>query len=183
MTMTGQPMGGMLPGAPRHMGTSPDPGPALAMLVFGVPMLIMAGFLASDEIATMRGSVTLQGRVARISTVPGHSRTGERMPSRDLHAPVLAFRMPDGRAMEVVSRAYASTPCCAVGDAVTVRFPAGAPERAMILRLWDAWLWPALLGSVGIALVASALVTWRIARRRHAAAVLGPPGPGPVRRG
>lgn len=46
-------MGGMLPGAPRHAGTSPDPGPALAMLVFGVPMLIdlpMIGQTVTEEL-------------------------------------------------------------------------------------------------------------------------------------
>lgn len=151
-------------GAPGHAPV--DPGPALAMLVVGVPMLVVAGFLANNAITIMRHTVTTQARVVRVSHFPSYDRRGGVIPGRGLHAPVVALQTPDGRMLEVLVRVFAAAPCCQVNDRVTVRFPPGAPERALIVRPWDTWLWPGVLGLGGLVLSVAGLVTWRIARRR-----------------
>jgi hypothetical protein len=167
---------------PGQGGAQGCPVVVLAQLAVAIPMLVLAGLFAIDEIAATRASVTVPAEVVRISTVLGYARAGARMPSRDLHAPVLAFRTPDGRMVEVIARDFTKVPCCRAGEAVMVRFPPGAPERAKIRRWREAWLWPGVLGLGGLGVLASGLATWRIMRRRTTATPDRVAG-GPVRRG
>ena len=145
-----------------------DDGPALALLAFGVPLIVLAGVLAWNQVAAMEGTITATGRVASIRTIQGHDRRGNVVPERAMHAPMVAFRTPDGPVMHVASHDYARTPCCAVGDVVRLRLRLDAPDQLRIVSLRDEWLWPGMAALLGLVLTSAGVVVLRRNRRLRA---------------
>jgi hypothetical protein len=110
--------------------------------------------------------VTVQGRIAGFKAV-STSRHNSLS-----YAPIFGFGVEDGHFVTVVSHTSSSPPAFKVGELVTVRYPAGHPEAAVIDTFGQLWLMDLAVGSFGAVFFAVGLLTlvsgWRRGRRNLA---------------
>jgi uncharacterized protein DUF3592 len=132
-------------------------------LVVGLGLLAGAFISAYRTQSFLRTCVTVQGRIAGFK--PVHSVRN----NRTTYAPVFRFNVPGTHFATVVSHTSSNPPAFKVGEWVTVRYPAGHPERAVIDSFGQLWLMDWALGSFGALFFAVGLLTlisgWRRNRR------------------
>ena len=135
----------------------------LLRLVLTVSAIAAGGFMAScgTFIAASQLAQTPLGPSSRSSpgVVIAHKRSRYiRSRSGYVYAPVVRYTV-DGHAFEVTSRLATNTPM-PVGEAVTVRYDASAPERAVLVG-WAEWGMPVEWMAIGGPLLAAGILGWR----------------------
>jgi hypothetical protein len=132
-------------------------------LVFGLVALAGALISAYRTQTFLRTCMTVQGRIAGFKPVHSLRHNGTS------YAPVFRFDVPGTHFATVVSHTSSSPPAFKVGEWVTVRYPAGHPERAVIDSFGQLWLMDLAVGSFGAVFFAVGLLTlvsgWRRSRR------------------
>jgi hypothetical protein len=130
-------------------------------LVVGLGCLVGALISAHRTQEFLRTSLTVQGRITSFRKMH-HAR-------HNSYAPVFRFELPGTRFATVVSRTSSSPPEFKVGDGVTVHYPAGHPEQAVIDSFGQLWLMDWVFGGFGALFFAVGLLTlvsgWRRNRR------------------
>jgi hypothetical protein len=147
-------------------GTPSRAGQLLGKSVFilvGLGCLVGALIYAHRMQAFLRTSVTVQGRIAGFKPV----RTTQN--GLTTYAPVFRFEVPGTHFANVVSHTSSGSPAFKVGDWVTVHYPPGHPEQAVIDSFGQLWLMDLAVGSFGAIFFAVGLLTllsgWRRNRR------------------
>jgi protein-S-isoprenylcysteine O-methyltransferase Ste14 len=86
-----------------------------------------------------------------------------------MYAPVFRFEVPGTHFATVVSHTSSSSPAFKVGEWVTVHYPAGHPEKAVIDSFGQLWLMDWAVGSFGALFFGVGVLTlvsgWRRNRR------------------
>jgi hypothetical protein len=113
----------------------------------GLGLIAGAGVAVWMEMAFRRGAVETRGEIVRMVQHGTAGRTGSEAPG---WTPVFAFRLPDGKRIEVEAGYSTNPPCCRVGDAVTVLYDPAAPGRARMDGFMDSWFVATLLGGIGL---------------------------------
>jgi hypothetical protein len=111
----------------------------------GMGLLFLAGALISAYFTRqfLRTSVTAQGRVVALKPVHGGGHNSL------TYAPVFRFDVPGTHFATVVSNTSSSPPAFKPGEAVTVRYQQGHPEKAVIDSFEQLWLGDLVFGVVG----------------------------------
>jgi hypothetical protein len=122
-------------------------------LVVGLGCLVGALIYAHRTQDFLRTSVTVQGRIAGFKPVHS-SRNG-----LTTYAPVFRFEVPGSHFATVVSHTSSGSPAFKVGEGVTVHYPAGHPEKAVIESFGQLWLMDWAVGSFGAIFFATGLWT------------------------
>ncbi|MGO9340730.1 MAG: DUF3592 domain-containing protein [Terracidiphilus sp.] len=125
----------------------------LVFLVVGLALLVGASISAYRTQSFLRTCMTVQGRIAGFKPVHGVRR------NRTTYAPVFRFNVPGTHFETVVSRTSSNPPAFKVGEWVTVRFPAGHPEKAVIDSFGQLWLMDWAIGSFGALFFTVGLLT------------------------
>jgi hypothetical protein len=135
----------------------------LVFLVVGLGCLVGAFRYAYRTEVFLRTSVTVQGRIAGFKPVRT-IRTG-----RTTYAPVFRFDVPGSHFVTVVSRMSSGSPAFKVGESVTVHYPPGHPEEAVIDSFGQLWLMDCAVGGFGALFFGTGMLTlvsgWRRNRR------------------
>jgi hypothetical protein len=136
---------------------------AWVFLIVGLGCLVGALTWAHRTQVFLRTSVTVQGKIAGFKPVHSIRR------NRTTYAPVFRFEVPGSHFATVVSRTSSGTPEFNVGEWVTVHYPAGHPEKAVIDSFGQLWLMDLVLGSFGALFSALGMLTlvsgWMRSRR------------------
>jgi hypothetical protein len=132
-------------------------------LVVGFACLGGALLYAYRTEVFLRTSVTVQGRIAGFKPVRT-IRTG-----RTTYAPVFRFDVPGTHFATVVSHVSSGSPAFKVGESVTVHYPPGHPEEAVIDSFGQLWLMDCAVGGFGALFFGIGMLTlvsgWRRKRR------------------
>jgi len=100
----------------------------------------------------LHNCLTVQGRIVGFRQI-NTSRSGS------TYAPVFRFDVPGRPFATVVSRMSAGSPEFNVGEWVTVHYPAGHPEKAVIDSFGQLWFMDWACGSFGALFFAIGLLT------------------------
>ncbi len=149
-------------------------------LVVGLALLVGASISAYRTQNFLRTCMTAQGRIAGFKPVHSIGR------GRTTYAPVFRFNVPGTHFATVVSHTSSNPPAFKVGEWVTVRYPAGHPEKAVIDSFGQLWLMDWVCGCFGAVFFGFGLLTlisgWR-GNRRDLASPNADAAVGIVRRG
>ncbi len=118
---------------------------ALPMLL-GTALLLGAGWATWSELAFRAAAAMADAHVVEIRTSSRRDTNGV---VSVMHYPVFDFALPDGRRVRAVGPVGSGAPCCAVGEAVRVRYDPARPERAARDSFEDSWLLPTVLAAFG----------------------------------
>ena len=128
---------------------------AYAVLLCAAAMLYAAAWLFSNAREQVQDWERAPGVVVDMDTVRVHR--GTRNATRSY--PLFRFTAADGQEYTVRSAVNRRDLSCALGDEVTVLYPQGKPQEAVILSVWGMFKWSIVLGLVGAAqAVAGALI-------------------------
>jgi hypothetical protein len=134
----------------------------IVFIVVGLALLMGALISAYRTRTFLRTCMTVQGRIAGF--MPVH-----RVRHGTTYAPVFRFNLPGTRYATVVSHVSSSSPAFNVGEWVTVRYPAGHPEQAVIDSFGQLWLMDWASGGFGALFFGTGLLTllsgWKRNRR------------------
>lgn len=111
----------------------------------------------------LRTSVTVQGRIAGFKPVRT-TRNG-----LTTYAPVFRFDVPGSHFATVVSHTSSGSPAFKVGESVTVHYPPGYPEKAVIDSFGQLWFMDWAVGSFGALFLGIGMFTLVSGRRRDLA--------------
>jgi hypothetical protein len=115
----------------------------IIFLVVGSVSLVGALVSAHRTQLFLNTCVTTQGRVVGLK--PVHSAQN----GSTTYAPVFRFNVPGTHFATIASSSSSSPPAFKVGEWVTVRYPAGHPEAAVIDSFEQLWLMDWTLGGFG----------------------------------
>jgi hypothetical protein len=132
-------------------------------LIVGFGCLVGALIYAYRTQVFLRTSITVQGRIAGFKPVRT-TRNG-----LTTYAPVFWFGVPGTHFATVVSRTSSGSPAFKVGELVTVHYPPGHREKAVIDSFGQLWLMDWAVGGFGAVFFAIGVLTlvagWRRNRR------------------
>jgi hypothetical protein len=143
-------------------GTRSRAGQLVGSCVFlfvGLGCLVGALIAAHRTQVFLRTALTVPGRIEGYKTIHRirHSST--------TYAPVFRFEVPGTHFATIVSRTSSGTPEFKVGEWVTVHYPAGHPEMAVIDSFGQLWLMDWAFGGFGALFFAIGMLTlisgWR----------------------
>lgn len=122
-------------------------------LIVGLVFFVGALISAYRTHAFLRTCVTAQGRIAGFKPVHSSRRNST------TYAPVFRFDVPGTHFATVVSHTSSNPPAFTVGEAVTVRYPTGHPEQALIDSFGQLWLMDWAFGGIGALIFGIGLLT------------------------
>jgi hypothetical protein len=127
----------------------------------GMGTLFLGGALISAHFTQqfLRTSVTTQGKVVGLKPVSSSRHNSL------TYAPVFHFDVPGTHFATVVSHISSSPPAFKVGEAVTVRYQPGHPEKAVIDSFGQLWSGDLIFGMAGAISIAIGLLILAAARR------------------
>lgn len=137
--------------------------PVRLVLGLGSLLLLAASGLAAREWAFLRHSEDATAVISEIATASMRSTTHWATDYRagSGYRVIATFRAPDGHSVIVRSPVVSSFTRLKAGDRVTVNYPPGRPDDAVLALFGDRWLLPLILGSIGgLAFVLGAMGTW-----------------------
>jgi hypothetical protein len=116
------------------------------VMLAGLALLAGAAWAAFAELSFRAGAHLAEARI--VEMLPSTSRGSDGRNST-VHYPVFEFALPDGQAVRAVGPIGSGTPCCEVGDIVTIRYDPADPRRAAQDSFEDSWMLPTVLGGFG----------------------------------
>jgi Protein of unknown function (DUF3592) len=135
----------------------------LVFLVVGLGCLVGSLRYAYRTEVFLRTAVTVQGKIAGFK--PVRTRRG----GHTTYAPVFRFDVPGTHFATVVSHVSSGSPAFRVGEPVTVHYPPGHPEEAVIDSFGQLWLMDCAVGGFGALFFGIGMLTlvsgWRRNRR------------------
>jgi hypothetical protein len=146
----------------------PDPIQTVKNIWYLLRLVLMVSGIAAGGFMTSCGAFIAASQLAQTPLGPGsrsssgvvvaHKRSTYSTGRLPVYAPVVRYTV-DGHAFEVTSRLATNTPV-PVGEAVTVRYDASAPERAVLVG-WAEWGMPVEWMAIGGPLLAAGIIGWR----------------------
>ena len=135
---------------------------AWVVLAGSLIVLVVAVVLYVSGQRFQAAAATTGGTVVEIVRQP---RTASNNRIEDLYAAAFEFTLPDGRRQRAVSSYVGNSPCCSVGQAVTVRYDPQRPDRAEIVDFWSSGGTAIAAGGAGLAGMLGGLFALLKARR------------------
>jgi hypothetical protein len=146
---------------------------AWILVVIGVALLGVAGYLGRDSVDFVARATASPGRVVALRS---HSAS-----KGSVYRPLVRFEADGGEERTFEGKTGSNPPSYRVGEVVTVLWIPGSPEEARIRSFGDLWAAPLGVGAIGLLCgVLGVVFLWR--DRRGAGREQGPPpltGPGP----
>ncbi len=129
------------------------------VMLVGLALLAGAAWAVVAELSFRAGAHTTQARIVEMR--PSTSRGSDGRDST-VYYPVFDFALPDGQPVRAVGPIGSGTPCCEVGDIVTIRYDPARPQRAAQDSFEDSWLLPTVLGGFGGVVFGMGLLFFRV---------------------
>lgn len=134
---------------------------ALVFAAVGLTLLLVAGIWAGIRASTISGYAHAEG------TVVSYNFNGRS------YSPVVVFRAPNGTLVRFASSVASRPPAYSIGESVSVLYPPGHPQDAVLddfLQLWFVQTLLALIGTPFFILGCVFFIVVRVQKRRLAAA-------------
>lgn len=132
------------------------------IVVLGLGLLTGAGFAVWSELEFRKTAVETDGRV--VALIPRLSHDSDGHTSRT-YTPVFTFSLPNGKEVRAEGSVSSDPPCCAVGEAVRVRYDPARPERAAMVGFMESWFVAVLLGGMGVVFTGCGILARRVVGR------------------